>query len=55
MGKVAVLCLLIRSKSKRILDVMSKVVKKFQFCPAEESCNLEGGSWETECFMAVLL
>ena len=43
MGKRAVVCLLIRSMSKAILDVRSKMVKKFQCFPKGERCNVEGG------------
>ena len=40
-----VVCLLITSMAKRILDVVSTVVTKFKFCPEEERCKYDGGLW----------
>ena len=46
MGNSGVFCMLITSKSKCLLDVVSKVVKKFKFCPEQESFNEERVLWE---------
>ena len=43
MGNNAVVCPWIRGRSECVLNVVSEMVKKFQFCPEVVGCHVVGG------------
>ena len=45
MGKNVLVCPWIKSRSECVLNVVSQMAKKFQFCPEEVGCNVVG-----ECY-----